>query len=73
MAQNQKLRDQTKELAQYTNALNGKIDQIVNRLAHFGETLAAVVDYLGEDCIQAKIDELRAKRRQKHEDELEQG
>ncbi len=71
MAQNQKLRDQSREQAQYLAALNRKLDQVVNRLAHHGETLAAIVAHLGEDVVQAKMEELKAQRRQKHEDELE--
>jgi hypothetical protein len=70
MAQNAKLRDQTREHAQYLSALNRKLDQIVSRLAQHGETLAAIVSHLGEDVIVAKIDDMRTKRREAHEAEL---
>lgn len=71
MAQNQKLRDQTREQGQYLAALNRKLDQVVARLAQHGETLAAIVAHLGEDVVVAKMDDLREKRRLKHEEELE--
>lgn len=72
MAQNAKLRDQTKEHAQYLAALNRKLDQLTARVAHIGETLAAVVAHLGEDVITKKMEDLRADRRRKHDEELEQ-
>lgn len=72
MAQNQKLRDQTREQAGYLTALNQKLDQVVGMLAKHGETLAAIVDHLGEDVIQANIDRLRAKRKAKNEAEMEE-
>jgi hypothetical protein len=72
MAQNQKLRTQVQEHAQYLGALNRKLDQIVSLLAQHGETLAAIVSQLGEEVIESKMLGLRADRRQKHEDKLEQ-
>lgn len=70
MAQNQKLRDQAKEQGQYLAAINRKLDQVVARLAHHGETLAAIVSHLGEDVVTAKMEDLKTKRREKHEAEL---
>ena len=72
MAQNAKLRDQTREHAAYLGALNRKLDQLTVRVAHLGETLAAIVAHLGEDVIVAKMEEMRADRRRKHDEELEQ-
>ena len=70
MAENKKLREQTREQGQYLAAINRKLDQVVARLAHHGETLAAIVSHLGEDVVQAKMEDLKAKRREKHEAEL---
>lgn len=70
MAQNKKLRDQAAEQAQYLGALNRKLDQLVARVAHIGETLAAVVSHLDEGVIEAKMEDMRKQRRLKHEEEL---
>jgi hypothetical protein len=71
--QNQKLRDQTREQRQYLNALNQKLDQLTLRVAHLGETLAAIVSHLGEDVIVSKMQDMRDVRKRKREEELEQG
>lgn len=73
MAQNQKLRDQANEQAGYINALNAKLDQLTVRVALLGETLAAVVDHLGEEVVKAKMTAARAKRKAEHEAKLEEG
>ncbi len=72
MAQNAKLRDQTRENAQYLVALNQKLDTLTVRVAHIGETLAAIVSHLGEDVVMGKMQDLRVKRREAHDAELEQ-
>lgn len=73
MAQNAKLRDQTREHAAYLSALNRKLDQLTVRVAHLGETMAAIVAHLGEDVITKKMEDMRGERRRKHEEELERG
>lgn len=71
MAQEAKLRQQVQQNTQYLLALNTKLDQLTARVAHIGETLAAVVGHLGEDVITAKMESMRAERKAKREAELE--
>lgn len=71
--QNKKIRDQVKTIMDYALALNRKLDGTVHSLAYHGETLAAIVDILGEEVLTAKIKELRLKRKEKSEQQLKEG
>jgi hypothetical protein len=62
--QEKRLRQQVQENNNYLSALDQKLGRLVAQLAILGETLAAVVDMLGEKNVQDKMVDLRKQRRE---------
>lgn len=70
--QEKKLRAQVADLATRLEQVSSRIEQYVVRLAHLGETLATVVDIFGEDRVVEHMGELRLRRKEAHEKELQE-
>jgi hypothetical protein len=69
MAHGQQLRDATKNLAQFTKQLAKETQEELNRLHGLvkqqNEVIGACIRLLGQDDVQAALDEMRAEARQK--------